>query len=277
MADELENAQAGVTEQTGTQDIGGQPETGTEDTTGQPVGTTQDTGGEPSGGGLPDGMTPEGLFKSYQDLQRDYSKKSDKLADMDKLFQPFGGPDKLVEWATYLSQNPDFPKWVSDQQNKNILGVNNSDLDEETQKALQVITVVAEKIADQKIQQAMKSKVEPLASSYKERLIADHFSQMDKKYEGWREMQDLMSEISETLPEQVQDNPTFDIVEDLYFKALRQTGKMDDYAARVYARKLEAKKKLSTEKPSAPAGPGEPPPAKSIEEAFEQAKKQLRA
>ena len=85
-------------------------------------------------------------------------------------------------------------------------------------------------------------------------------------------MRDTMSELSESLPQSAQDRPTMDDIEDLFFKDLRKTGKIEAYAKKTYEKTLTEKKAKSTERPSAAPAAGAKPAA-SIREAFEMAKR----
>lgn len=222
-----------------------------------------------AGEGLFDGMTPEELHKSYKAMQGEYTKLNTQF----KKLEQYGGPDQMVQWAEYLAKNPRFSEWVQNEQGRNILGVKEDELDEQQQKALNVVRTIAEQVADAKIKQIRQTEIAPLSEKYKEKLLDEHFSTMDKKYEGWRALQDDMAEMSESLSKEAQDNPSFEDLEDLYFKALRKTGKINDYAAEMHNKKLQQMKSKTTEKPSA-APASAPRQFKTIAEAFAYAKQQ---
>jgi len=229
---------------------------------------TGEPNGEPSGEGLFDGMKPEQLHKSYKSLQSEYTKAQSAIKKLEK----YGGPDQLTQWADYLSTNQEFAKWVQSQQNKNVLGTQ-EEVDPDQQKALDAVRKIAESIVDQRVRDMYQKDVAPLSEAYKQQMLQSHFESMDSKYgKDWHEMRDVMSELSEHLPQSIQDRPTKDDIEDLYFKALRQTGKMDAYARKSYEKTLVDKKAKSTERPaSAPAAGAKS--ATSIQEAFEMAKR----
>lgn len=243
---------------------------------GEPQGTTETNGesvkgeskGEPSGEGLFDGMTPEQLHKSYKSIQSEWTKAQTNLKKLEK----YGGPDQLTQWADYLSTNQEFAKWVQSQQNKNALGTT-EEVDPDQQKALDAVRKIAESIVDQRVRELHQKEVAPLSEAYKQQSLQSHFTAMDSKYGAeWHEMRDAMSELSESLPQDIQDRPSLDDIEDLYFKALRKVGKMETYAKKMYEKTLTAKKAKSTERPSnAPAAGAKP--ASSIQEAFEMAKR----
>lgn len=244
-------------------------------TGGEPQGSTETAGesvegeakGEPSGEGLFDGMTPEKLHKSYKSIQKEYTKAQETLKRLEK----YGGPDQLAQWADYLSSSNEFAEWVKSQQNRNVLGT--PEVDEEQQKALDAVRKIAESIVDQRVKDLYQKEVAPLSETYKQQMLQSHFTNMDKTYgEDWHELRDVMSELSEQLPQKVQDQPTYEDIEDLYFKALRKTGKMQTYAKKMYEKELSAKKAKSVERP-APVPAAGPQPASSISEAFAIAKR----
>ena len=245
---------------------------------GEPQGSTETSGesvnqeaksGEPSGEGLFDGMTPEKLHKSYKSLQSEYTKAQEAVKKLEK----YGGPDQLVQWADYLSNNQEFANWVQSQQNKNILGVKEDEMDDATKQALDTVRKLSRAEAEAIVRDVMKKEIAPLSEGYKQQIIEKHFETMDTKYgKEWHEMRDTMSELSSELPQNVQDRPTYEDMEDLYFKALRKTGKMETYAKKMYAKELESKKSKATERPSQAPQSGDKQYS-SIQEAFAAAKR----
>lgn len=226
--------------------------------------------GEPGAEGLFDGMDGATLHKSYKSIQSEYTKAQEML----KKSQKYGGVDQLVQWADYLAENQDFAKWVQEQQNRKLLGAKGDEaIDEDQQKALDTVRKIAQAEAERNRQELYKSEIAPIAEAYKQQMLEKHFTDMDAKHgKDWNEVRDVMAELSDELPKSVQDRPTFDVIEDLYFKALRKTGKLEAYAERVYAKKLAEKKAKATTKP-APAPQEGMKPAATIREAFEMAKR----
>lgn len=228
---------------------------------------------EPNGvEGLLDGMTPEQLHKSYKELQREFGKRNEEYKGVTEKFTPYGGVQQIEKWVNYLASNPRFNEWLEGEKSRSSLGVPTEGIDEDTQKALQIVKSVAEA----QINKAMKEKVEPLAEHYRERLLNENINKMDTTHgKEWRDMKDTMLDLAKTLPKENQNNPTFDDFEDLYYKALRKTGKIESYMATSYQRKLEGKKKLSTDKPQPSAGATSIGKSMSVAEAFEMAKRSL--
>ncbi len=247
---------------------------------GEPKGSAQGTGesekaqqgsakGEPGSEGLFDGMDGATLHKSYKELQREYSKVQNEIV---KKFEPYGGAEQVLQWTDYLSKNPDFAQWVAGQKSKTALGIDESQLDDNTKAALDAVRKIAKTVVDEAVGNLRAQEIAPLNESQTQELIDRHFEAMDKKYgEDWREMQDLMSELSDELPDSVQSRPTLENFEDLYFKALRKANKLEAYAAKKLQKTITEKKGKATDKPAA-AGESTPKKATSIAEAFAQAK-----
>lgn len=246
----------------------GEPK-GSATTGGEPEKKEGSAKGEPGSEGLFDGMDGATLHKSYKKLQGEYSKIQNEIV---KKFEPYGGAEQVLQWTDYLSKNPDFAQWVAAQKTKSALGIDESQLDENTKAALDAVRKIAKTVVDEEVGRLRTQEIGPLNESQTQDLIDRHFDAMDKKYgEDWREMQDLMSELSDDLPDTVQVKPTLEDFEDLYFKALRKADKLESYAAKKLQKTITEKKGKSTDKPAA-AGESTPKRANSIAEAFAQAK-----
>ena len=222
---------------------------------GQPGAGTEQAGGEPTAvEGLPEDWTAETLgerYKSYTELQSEFGKRNDAFKDLEGKFAPYGGFEKLLESAQYLQNNSSFQEWVKSEQEKGYYGDKNEDLTDENKQAVEIV----QRIVDSRVEQALKERVTPLENGWKERATAENFKKMDDMFgNDWREQQDSMAKLGSTLPDSVQDNPSFDDIQDLYWSSLRRDGKMDAVMAKTYQKKLESTKSKSTEKPaSAPA------------------------
>jgi hypothetical protein len=251
--------------------ISGEPEVTSESTTVEgESGKEASAKREPSSEGLFDGMDGATLHKSYKSLQGQYTKVNEAI----KKLERFGGPDQISQWAEYLSNNPRFAEWVQKEQSSKVTGLNEDEMDETTRKAYETVRKIADNTADQKVQAILRNEIAPIAEEFKKQLLNTHFKSMDDKYgKDWHELRDTMSELSADLPARVQNRPTLDDIEDLYFKALRRTGKFDAFAAGQYQKKLTEKKARSTDKPSS-AAPSAPRQYKTIQEAFADAKRQ---
>jgi len=247
-------------------DASGEPQ-GSADADGEAGKGSASAGKEPAGAGLFDGMTPEQLHKSYKHLQAEFTKEK----GVSKKFEAYGGADQVLQWTQYLINNPDFANWITSQKTKNALGIDESTLDDQSKAALDAVRKIAKSVVQDEVNRVRKE-MAPISEAQSAALLETHFAKMDKEYgEDWHEMRDLMSELSENLPEHTLSNPKFEDVEDLYFKALRKTGKLEAYAEKKLQKKMDNKKGKSTDKPGA-TGETAPKRANSIKEAFEQAK-----
>ena len=192
--------------------------------------------------------------------------------------EAFGGSEQLVGWANYLQNNPRFAEFIQAEQareNNEQLGYDEN-MDEDTRNALDLVRKEAERIAEAKVQEYIKNKVDPITDRYREADLESNLSQMDDKYgDAWRDVQDEMAKLAEGLPLEVQDAPTLDVLEDLYWKAVRTSGKMEGVMASMYEQKLKAKQAHSSERPASNAGQGQPKKAMTMQEAFAQAKQNI--
>lgn len=253
----LEEEEAGLEAEEG--------ETGQETEEGEPPESEE-------GEGLFDGMSPEKLHESYKSLQTELGKRTEKLNKFEDALGKYGGLETVTNWVEYLSNNPDFSKWVQSQQEKQALGGGEADPgDPETKAAMETVR----RITQQEIARAMQERVEPLADSYKQRILQDNMGKMDEEFPGWRDLQSEMAGLAETLPSAVQDNPSLNDLKSLYIRAVVETGKIADFGKSFYEKELKAVKKKSTVRPGkAPAGL--PKKASTIQEAFALAKSQLK-
>jgi hypothetical protein len=246
----------------------GEPK-GSASPSGEPEKNSGSAKGEPGSEGLFDGMDGATLHKSYKKLQGEYGRIQNEIV---KKFEPYGGAEQVLQWTDYLSKNPDFAQWVTAQKTKSALGIDESQLDDQTKAALDAVRKIAKTVVDEEVGRLRTREIAPINETQTQDLIDRHFDAMDKKYgEDWREMQDLMSELSDDLPDSIQNKPTLEDMEDLYFKALRKSNKLESYAAKKLQKTITEKKSKATDKPAS-AGESTPKKAMSIAEAFAQAK-----
>jgi hypothetical protein len=241
---------------------------------GEPEGHVQDSEGEPSGEGLFDGQTGEQLHKSFKELQTEFGKRNEADKELRAKFEKFGGVEQLLESAEFLNNNERFAEFIKSERQRDAYGFESSEMDDDKKSAIGLVETIATRIAEEKVQEILGSQIEPLTNAQREASIEKSFGSMDEKYgSDWRELQDAMIELSDGLDPKAQSNPSFENIEDLYFKALRQSGKFDDYAAKTHQKRLEAMKKKATDKPASKGGSEAPKKANSIQEAFEAAKR----
>jgi hypothetical protein len=240
------------------------------DTTGESGKEASDGKGTKGAEGLFDGMDAPTLHKSYKSLQSEFTKVNTAI----KKLERFGGADSMAQWAEYLQNNPRFKEWVEREQMSKTTGLNEEEMDDTTRKAYETVKKIADSSTDMRVRQILQNEIAPLQENLKKQLLDTHFKSMDEKYgPDWQELRDKMSEMSADLPDRIKNKPTLGDIEDLYFKALRETGKFDAYAAKIYQKQLSAKQKKATDKPGS-AIPSAPKQYKNIAEAFADAKRQ---
>ena len=215
-------------------------------------------------------MTGEKLHQSYKSLQGEFTKRTEKLKSLEGSFTKYGGAEGLTKWAEYLMANPRFAEWVKEEQRIQNLG-SDEGYDENTKKAMYIV----ERIADQRIEEALRERLEPISESYKQETLSRNMSKMDTEHPGWRELQEKMVEIGETMPPEVQDSPSFRDLETIYIRALLESGKFEDVMAASYEKKLKAAQGKAAGAPAKTGGVTTfPKKFSSMREAFESAKKQ---
>jgi hypothetical protein len=278
---ELDNDQAAVSgqgnfEQQGTGEPVGQPPEGTEQPVGEPQ-AQQPTTEQPATGKESVEITPEKyaeLETNYKNLQTEFGKRNESDKELRSRFEQFGGIDKVHEHVSYLVNNPRFTEFLKQEQQSQVIGgVDISGYDQEQKDAINLVQQMATQIAQTEIQKAMKNKVDPLANSYKERLMDEHFAKMTEKYPNWREQEKQMETLADKLPIEVQDNPTLADVEALYLRSIVADGKIEKFGADLYQQKLEQKKAQSTEQPPTTTGQTQEKRATTIAEALRRSKK----
>lgn len=263
----------------GTSVSAGEPVQGTSaDTESQNVQEVQ-TGGEPSREGLPDGFDSlENAAKMYKDIQKlvstkdnQYSEIKSQLAALDR----FGGFDKVVQWADTLSASPEFNQWVQDKNKQTYYGYDPNTMDAESKQAIELIEKVSTFKAQELINQIVDKQVTPIVEANRKATIQTHFAALEQKYPKWRDVADNMDKLSEQLPANISDNPSAKDIEALYLMAIVDAGKVEDFAASIYSKKLETKKSQTSAQPPTNTGNANPKSAKTVREAFEMAKRAL--
>ena len=212
-------------------------------------------------------LSPEAQ-KHFKTLQTKLTKRTEGYNKLKSDFDSFGGAEQAIEWLRYLADNKDFAKWVDEQKSRKTLGVTDDDgLDDDTRRAMDIVRKLAREEAERM--------VAPLTQAQSKAHINEVMSQMDTKYPGWQAYKESMGELAESFPESIQNNPSLKNLETLYFMAINESGKMDEYAAKSYEKKLKSMKDKTINKPtSTPAIEGFKK-AKTLREAFEIAKKKL--
>ena len=209
------------------------------------------TSGEPSTEGLFDGMTGQQLHDSYKSLQGELGKRTESNTESEARFDRYGGADRLLGLAEELDGNPKFAEWYKEQQQANIVGDEYSDYDDDTKQALELVS----RLSEAQIQKAMDAEVGPIKEAMLEQKLEATMESVSSKFDNFDDMRGTMAELASKLPAEMQSNPSAEDIEDLYWKAIRVSGKMEEYSASQYQAKLEKAKKQSSETPSQKAAP----------------------
>jgi hypothetical protein len=247
---------------------------------GQPDGELKAEGGESTA----KAQETEGLEKSYKELQSKFSKTTEELkANKEKLdkLNAYGGVEKIVEQIEYLAGNEDFKEWAKQQSQKNDYGINPSETDAETQQALKLVEKIASATTEKQVQKAvaelkkeLQDQINPVSTEYAAEKMDSLLDGLDEKYgEGWHEVKDQMADIIEQ-DKSFPKIPTAKAVEGALVKALIQEGKMDEFGKNLYEKSLEAKKDMATETLGTRKDATTDTKPKTIQEAYEQAKRQ---
>lgn len=213
------------------------------------------TGGEPSTEGLFDGMTGQQLHDSYKSLQGELGKRTESNKESESRFERYGGADRLLGLAEELDGNPKFAEWYKEQQQAQVMGDGYADYDDDTKQALELVS----KMTQSEIQRAMDEQVGPIREQMLEQQMEANIEslQSDPQYAAFDDLKDEMSKIIAESPKDsvLRGEASIDDIKDLYWKAMRTSGKMDEYAAKQYQAKLEQAKKQSSDAPSQKATP----------------------
>ncbi len=227
--------------------------------------TVAQTGGEPNGvEGLPEGMTPEALYKQHKNLQADYSKRTDadkarvdQDAALAQKFAPYGGMDQLLQNAAFLSSDPGFKEYLerlkSNQQNEQYLG---EDPDEDSVRALKTVTSVANDSASKMKNELRNELMEEFINPMVQKAQAEHmdnvFKQMDNDPDVgdyWRDHQDAMQSKVSLLPKSENGNFSVNDLKTVLFSTLLEKGEFNQVMAKSHNNKL-AKLKANSIEPS---------------------------
>lgn len=253
----------------------GVADTGQDGTTegGEPITDAIQAEGEPTGAaGLFAGQTPEQIEKQYKDLQSFSTKNSERLSELEGdagLLSGYGTNQKIADYLSELQGNPRFAEFMRTEQERTIYG--DQEIDDEQRKAMDIVEGIAGRIADKKIAEELQSKVAPFVDKYKEGLLENNLSTLQGKFgDSFEEMKPVMADIAQNLPEGVYDSPTIEQLEDLYWSAVRQSGKMEAFAASAHEKRIKAGKSKSMDTPTGSSATSTKK-ASSIQEAFQQA------
>jgi|TARA_Y100000310_G_C20599624_1_gene772327 hypothetical protein len=195
--------------------------------------------------------------KSYKEIQRAYTQSTthareleERLESMERQSSHYGGVDKMAEMIQYATSNPEISEAIKRVQQQEIAGVNVHEMDDEGKKAVEMVEKIAQSIVDKSLQSYQTNEIDPIIDSHRVDRVEKLMGQMDDKYgDRWADSLDAMKKVSESLPRNVLINPSFDDMEDLFFKALRTEGRFDEFMGETYQEQVKEKRQRSVSKP----------------------------
>jgi len=266
-------------EDSGTQLVAEKPETESAPSKGQPEAKV----GKPAAG-EPNKDKAQVSFseKDYKELQRKFGKTSLEYKEWQKKLSPYGGADGMLKTFQSAANDKELMEFLQKRQSRTEpdvmreLGFTEEQMkDPQVRAAVQLI----EKIADRKAAgitrmeiDRLRGEISPLTEQAQLSKFNESFSTMAKEHgDDWEEMKPIILEMSATLPKEMQENPSLENLEDLFFLALRRSGKFEAYAKKIYQKELEGKKLKSSPKPGVAQGSPAAKKAVTIKDAFRQA------
>lgn len=216
--------------------------------------------------------------KHYKSLQAEFTRKSTALAELDKKFQQYGGPDALLREAerfSKLSQSKEFQAFMAEQQMRES-GIDPSTLPPDARAAMEFINSVVQKQVESKVNPFLQQAQEMERAQQTAKVNANLAAMSEKYGAEWRELQPVMQEIASNLPPQVINDMRFETLESVYLQAMVKSGKFNEFAAKQYQKQLSEKKQKSTPRPGNGAnGTKAIPQVRSMQDAYKAAKVML--
>jgi hypothetical protein len=152
------------------------------------------------------------------------------------------------------------------------------DSDEDQRAGVDVVRKLISRTMDDKLSEVLDAQIGPLREAREAEEDAATAAFLEDKYPGQiKALGPQMDKIISSLPEEIQNSGSVEVMEAVLVRAMIDSGGFDDFAASKYQAKLEADKQKSTG--AAPSNPNGSPvnAASNIKEAFEAAKRALGA
>ena len=199
--------------------------------------------------------------KSYKELQRVYTQGQQRLKDMEsqlseieRAASQYGGVDRMSEMIQYATTNPEIAAAIQKVQQTQGTGINMDELDDQGKKALELVDKIVENKLASRLQEYQTHEIDPIVDAHRVDRVEKLMGQMDDKYgDRWGDSLEAMKTLSEDMPRNVLVNPSFDDMEDLFFKALRTEGRFDEFMGETYQQTIQEKKRRSVSKPKTTA------------------------
>lgn len=196
----------------------------------------------------------EGRFKSYQSAT---DKRLAAMKQIEDTFSPFGGYESASKLLMGIVQDNDAMNYLRTRNNPK--QADGQEADPEYQQAMQAVRkIVADELSG--INPVLQQVVPMIQKAHTDK-IENLFSQMDTQHEGWRELRGEMAEGLKNLNPEILNNPSVELLTDLYHSALRKSGKFDEVMQRRYEKMVADKKAKSQELPGRSAQGSRPRPS----------------
>lgn len=220
----------------------------------------------------PSPATESGLgWKTIQDAERDYKGLQKLAGRYQQVLKSMGDPQTVAQERALLAQlreHPGFISWVQQELAKEQAGSGDPD----TVRALQIV--------EERARQVAQEMVAPLYAADVERKVQTVFSEMDKEFgPEWGAMKPQMNAIlaqwkaQGLVSEAVEQNFDYNFVKGLYAAAAAHD---PAGAARAYQKRLEqARTNMTVSQPGTAQAATTSPQARSMREAYAQAKRDL--
>ena len=196
--------------------------------------------------------------QSYREMQSMYSKTQNKaselegnLSEIEGRLAPLGGLDKVVEALTFIQNDPEFRTLAMKKSGQSIPGVDESKLTGDQREALDLVKQTVRDELRGEMNKLRKNELEPLTDQVRQSgldVIADDL--LTNYGEQFTDQLESIERLAKSLPKEQLDNPTYQVMEDLFHKSLREDGKAEDYYISKYQNKTTGKRRKSTGSPS---------------------------
>jgi len=209
--------------------------------------------------------------KRYNDLRPEFDRKSQRLSEIERSLNAYGGVDRAAAALQYMTTDPEFVKLINKKQGISSDDPPEEELDDDMKQAKETILKWTQEAMKEELGK-YNAGIAPVLDDYRTQQAQSTLSEMDVKHPGWR---DYTEDMGKLLGELSPDIKKIDLklVEGLFFNALSRSGKMDAWLDSKMKTKLAEKKGKSVEKPDATVN-GTVPKAKTMVEALNRALKQ---
>jgi len=190
--------------------------------------------------------------KMYKSLQADYGRRNESEKSLRTQFDQLmgkndgSGINDLYQLANNLNQNPRFSQWLQDEKNRQVGLPPSDELDDDTKAGLDQLNNIFDQRLQQFEKQLYETKVKPLEQKNQQEHMNRLFEQMDTSdhKEYWKEYLPDMEGLLQKgfLSQERQNNPSFQDLDDVLTRAIKDRGDFEKIQAQAYQKRLIAKK-----------------------------------